>query len=398
MKKSKLKGFTLVELIIVMAIFGIIMLATMQLVDPVSKVMTKANVREANSSAVDNMKRYLEGNLRYANAIEAHMGALTDFDGTALADDTEANKMVSMKKAVLNFAQQYYINKTDNNDKPFEGIIRVMEIDNKNGGRINEYEYKFKAGYVQWVPDEDSTSPTYKEFVKKEIVPAEIVQSTLSDGSKADCIKNLDVINPVYYEDYSFYIAPGYNELVKVSHTPGDEDHYCATIQPITKTNPDGSTYTSDTFSPDLFSMSIVTYKKGGSYPLKDDPATPENEADDPATTENEARVFESPVAVSNTTMSLVNINSEFAKISNLRNYYGPVRYEGTGKFQGVLQAKKATDKIDLNDDTNWDYDTSATLLLTSSFSQDHSVWYIYNTNAAVSDNMYFIYTLPEAK
>ena len=45
---KKLKGFTLLELIIVIALFTIIMAAVMTLIDPVSKVMRKASIQEKN--------------------------------------------------------------------------------------------------------------------------------------------------------------------------------------------------------------------------------------------------------------------------------------------------------------------------------------------------------------
>ena len=57
--KKNLKGFTLVELIVVMAVFGIIMLGAMRFLDPVSKMMKGASLQEANSAVVDNVKRYL---------------------------------------------------------------------------------------------------------------------------------------------------------------------------------------------------------------------------------------------------------------------------------------------------------------------------------------------------
>ena len=43
--KKKLKGFTLIELIIVLAIFGIILTLVMSFIDPVEKVMTTTSKR-----------------------------------------------------------------------------------------------------------------------------------------------------------------------------------------------------------------------------------------------------------------------------------------------------------------------------------------------------------------
>ena len=43
MKQKQLKGFTLVELVVVMAIFSMIMFGAMQLMDPVSKIFQRTS-------------------------------------------------------------------------------------------------------------------------------------------------------------------------------------------------------------------------------------------------------------------------------------------------------------------------------------------------------------------
>ena len=50
-----MKGFTLIELIIVLAIFSVIMTLVMSFIDPVSRLMTKTSVRERTSAYVDNI-------------------------------------------------------------------------------------------------------------------------------------------------------------------------------------------------------------------------------------------------------------------------------------------------------------------------------------------------------
>ncbi len=65
-KKSKLKGFTLIELIIVLAIFSGLMVLIMSFIDPVSRQMTDTSVRERTASYVDNISDYFDGSLRYA--------------------------------------------------------------------------------------------------------------------------------------------------------------------------------------------------------------------------------------------------------------------------------------------------------------------------------------------
>lgn len=392
MKKKKLKGFTLVELVIVMAIFTILMAAVMALIDPVARMMKKATVQEANAAAVDNVKRYIEGNLKYANAIEAHIGALTDtmnpVDPLDISTDVAKNKAI--ETVAKNFAQQYYINKCDDNNKPFQGKIRIMEIDNLNGGRINEYVIDFEAGYTYVKAGDDITnSDEYKQFKIKENEPP-----TLKDiDSDGDIIEvNTDVINPAYYEHYRFFIEPGYKELAATTIEAVEDNEYTATFKPIERKKSDGTTYTIDSFNTNMFSMSVVTYKEDAAYPLS---------TNDAATTEDETRLFESPFAISNITMSLVNLDSEFTKQSNLRQYYGPVRYSGTGTYKGVDNTfmDPLNNMVDLaGDDGKWDYETASSLLTGSGYSQSQGLWEIFNTHKDVSPNLYFVYTLPEAK
>ena len=88
-KKTKLKGFTLVELIVVMEIFGILMAAVMQVITPLNKISKRASIQEANAAAVDNVKSYLESSLRYAECVEVCVGGLTDNSGNNLTKYSE---------------------------------------------------------------------------------------------------------------------------------------------------------------------------------------------------------------------------------------------------------------------------------------------------------------------
>ena len=71
-KSKKHSGFTLLELIIVMALFTIIMYSAVQLMQPVSKYFVRSSNYESSTACVDNMKRAIEGNLKYADRVRVY--------------------------------------------------------------------------------------------------------------------------------------------------------------------------------------------------------------------------------------------------------------------------------------------------------------------------------------
>ena len=78
MMKKVRKGFTLLELIIVMALFSIVMYGVLMFLLPVSKFFVRASNFETTTACVDNMKRAIEGNLKYADRVHAYSGYGTD--------------------------------------------------------------------------------------------------------------------------------------------------------------------------------------------------------------------------------------------------------------------------------------------------------------------------------
>lgn len=66
---KKVKGFTLLELIVVMAIFSMIAVGALAIVQPAMRLFTSTSQQEEINACTDNMKRYIEDNLRYANRL-----------------------------------------------------------------------------------------------------------------------------------------------------------------------------------------------------------------------------------------------------------------------------------------------------------------------------------------
>lgn len=68
-KRKTLKGISLVELVVVMAVFGLIMSTALAMIKPVSdQYNTTAQFTSANAS-IDSISFYLESQLRYADRL-----------------------------------------------------------------------------------------------------------------------------------------------------------------------------------------------------------------------------------------------------------------------------------------------------------------------------------------
>lgn len=389
--KKKLKGFTLIELVIVMAIFGVLMVSVMSIITPLNRIAKKASIQEANTAAVDNVKLFLEGSIRYSDCLEVFNGDLVDRSGNILL---KPDNSPDQETAVKNFIINHYNNRTDpGTDKPLTGKVRILKIDNdptKSDGRghIYETEYDFTAGYTYYKVDDNATEKDALNRVYK-TGTTDYDLGTVDPVIKA-VTTDKHAVNDAYYENYSFYFVPGYNNTNTVGDksviqsasfdTSNDEsDIFYSEIIP--QVSQSGATYPA--FSKDFFSLSVITYRNQGSIGyVPDDPTTPVNEA---------KTLFRSPSALSNITMSLVNMNSAFST-NNISGKYGRVRYDGS--IGGTTYQHDST-VIDLDNDSNCDYeditDQQAPFI--------NETFHLYPTPAAsTAETIYFIYTLPNLR
>lgn len=442
--KRTLKGFTLIELLVVMAIFGILMVAVMQILNPLNKLSKRATLQEANAAAVDNIKNYMESSLRYADCVEVCIGPLTDNNGNILKDSffytnddrrdsfgvnslTDAPKNVTVEEAaVINFLDNHYSNRvepnTEENVDPASGRVYMLKVDNANGGVISEKVWKFNTGYTYTKFFEKDTKINDEEFKKGDLKKklndkGEIVDDSLGrvNAKLIEVVSDEpNVINPVYYDNYSFYIAPGYNNVETVSDdnyikkagfkTEDDayEDYY-AVLKPVKSAT--GNTYSN--FSKEMFSLSVVTYKNdknSKNEPIYRGQVKEKDEND----VEHTYQVFQSPFALSNVNMSLVNINSQFSQNKGSDNY-GPVRYQGPKdgtdytpdkkveaendhwKYERItaVQAPKIDQRLFVHQPNNM---AVQHILTDYNYHKDDGNYELYE------DCIYFIFTLPDFK
>ena len=91
MIKMVKKGFTLVELIVVMAIFSIIMVVVMSLIDPVSKIYKNTALAEKTYANANSIQTYLQTHLEYVESImPATSNNIGNKDGTVTSDEIRA--------------------------------------------------------------------------------------------------------------------------------------------------------------------------------------------------------------------------------------------------------------------------------------------------------------------
>ena len=393
-KKRTKKGFTLIELIIVMAVFSILMIAVMSIISPLTKIVKRASLQQANNAAVDNIKRYMEGSIRYADCIEVYVGDFSDFNGNDISVPAGLDKETYVAR---NFVENHYMNRTNpGTEDPLTGKVRMLKIDNTDNGRITEYEWDFKSGYTyvqfdgsgnrEQVQETDMNgAPLYDGAGNPIMVDDYGVEHAVLSGMSVD----KEVINPVYYKDYSFYFQPGYNTTQTINDkdlinsiagfdTSKDKpDIYYSSIVPVEM----ASGARVPNFSPELFSLTVITYKNNGAFG---------EIADDTNTAEDESQIiFRSPFAVSNVNMSLVNINSSFSN-NKASDLYGPIRW--SGKPTGYPSNFTPSDKVDIAapKDGLWDYEainTRQAALINKRF---------YSYPEKDGDCIYFVYTLPD--
>lgn len=254
-KRKTLKGFTLVELLIVLALFSIIMSLVISFIEPVTNMMSSTSIKERTAAYSDNINEYIENSLRYASNIYVYDGGLPD--ASPVIDDYCEYKNPSevprpdneeltaiMSLIYKNFdgaVYKYdYTDPADNTVKskvvPVSGKVRVLKFLNDEGGRVLESTYNFKAGntYPDFEDPADESNPIPKEEQRKKD-PANAGDINIDDVivkievSGISGLQDVSVLNPDSFKYYNYYYKFGNYEL------KGDDN--ITTIK--SKTDPD---------------------------------------------------------------------------------------------------------------------------------------------------------------
>lgn len=417
-KNTVKKGFTLIELIIVLAIFSIIMVLVMSFIDPVSRVMTKTSVRERTASYVDNIGEYLEKSMRYAQYVRVFEG---DFCDRRKADpsDTSLNIATTEKKAVMQFVDDYFDGAVNSKGDPLTGKVHVLRLCNDNTlgtdkpGTIYESVYDFTAGLSvvyqvenpsdhtmtytrRWYDDEETemTKPvppaTPAGYIPAAIT-SEFKHSVITDTS----VQNKKVINPEHFTDYSYYYKIGYYEFKPVpstklssySGTDTTTDKYYSRLN-LVRTG-----YGSQSFS--LCTVAYQNNKKGN------------NKLDSTLTKEDgsteEVKLFLSPSYMNMTGTSLINqkllSDTKRAEIFRYERVVGPDVIDPTAVTDAEKDEKnKYAGQVVWADEAHTIHKMKA-LNITDADAPIGDAFTHYTAKPAdpanPSENIYFIYVVP---
>lgn len=168
MKTTKVKGFTLVELIVVMAIFGVIMAAALSLITPTSKVLLQSETYENGNAAVTSISSYLESMLSSAECIDFY-------------NESKDEGAIAERFAKFHYEGILRKNSTPTAPSYGSGTVHVMKIDNTtdpNASHVYESIYSFSHNSS-----------------------GEATVSLVSGPT--------EVVNKAYYNSYNFQIKAG---------------------------------------------------------------------------------------------------------------------------------------------------------------------------------------------
>ncbi len=331
-KKTTAKGFTLIELIIVLAIFSVIMTLVMSFIDPVSKVMSKTSIKERTSAYVDNIGEYISKSIRHAQNINVYEKGLNGADEATVVRD---------------FIDTYYDGAVDENLASLTGKVHVLKLINDDGGPLQaggiyESVYKFTAGqgrpgiaYIDGAYNEvDVTGMSGDEIKDAGYTQVRKVTYGTYDGvdfpnSTVSLIsENVSVINDEHFKDYSYYYQLGMYTFDPITN-PADygltEDANAKYFYSrLNKMLDASSSVISDSVNEYQFVVNVVSFNNekddSGAFVNKTDVSYTVGEGTS-AVTEN-FTAFRSPAAMSSVGMTLKNVQLQKKNSSEAVKYY----------------------------------------------------------------------------
>lgn len=277
-EKKTLKGFTLVELVIVLAIFSVILALVMSFIDPVSNLMKNTSIRERTAAYSDNISEYVDNSLHYAKYMYVYEGGLFKFG--------HPDQPASLEEVAKDLIKNNLDGAVDKKKHAIGGKVRIMKFNNAqykgHAGQISEGVWEFTCG--------DSTATPAVEPIIKD-VGGNYFTPTLNN-----------VLNQEYFENYNYYYSIGYYDFkayeTAESGTFGKQNTHNSRL--IQRTDTAGHDMEAKI---ENFPVNIVAYNKDAGSRFTDY----EKDADGNPVASSAFTAFKSPSHMSTVSMALVN-------------------------------------------------------------------------------------------
>ena len=134
--KQKFKGFTLVELIVVMAILVILMAGIMQMFKPIRETYVDSTLYESQRTSQNGVVQYITESIRYAT----DLGIYTEVSG--VEDAAAAFTAAYLEKNGFKTTDTDYSQKYNNTLKKVKCDAEIIIIDNQNDYKYSNQNYR----------------------------------------------------------------------------------------------------------------------------------------------------------------------------------------------------------------------------------------------------------------
>ncbi len=183
---KKFKGFTLIELIIVMAILSILMAAILQMFKPIRSTYVDATLYENQRTAQNGMTRYITESVRFSTDLGLYTSDKASSAGNAVEKFTvaylEANGVYGPGNSEGKTPDADYTAKYNNTLDAMQKNAEIVIIDHSTGFDYNNVSgWKGRILRRKIIPD--SSDPTDKTKYKK-ITDSEYGSSGTEDYTK----------------------------------------------------------------------------------------------------------------------------------------------------------------------------------------------------------------------
>lgn len=233
MKKKKFSGFTLIEMIIVVATFAIIMICVLSFLDPVKKVY-RNTYNEADSQAIsENMRRYIGDQIQYADRMVLYTNMF--MDDTTIQDQVD------------DFRDFFYFN-------PGTGIPKG-ETTSVTKERIYPYSGFEDEIFVLHITNPDPSVDLNSAATKKSVT-TEYGKITLSRYIKG--IKQAD--ERVWSENTDYYTTYAFDISVQTAVKDSSDNYKFVDIDETAAADPKDPKITK--IKPNNLAMGIKMYRK----------------------------------------------------------------------------------------------------------------------------------------